>query len=159
MAYENLDRRLINSLLDDGRASLNSLAENLGVSVTTVSNHVENLERKGIITGYKPVVNYSEIGYNVTAILHLSVNGDSEGLIKQLSSHDQLTAVYEITGNFDVIAIGKFADTNEMNNEIKTVLDYGGIEESNTSVALNGGEKESAGFEVEVEQPQETAAD
>lgn len=159
MAYENLDRRLVNSLLDDGRASLNDLAEKLGVSVTTVSYHLENLEEKGIITGYKPVVNYEEIGYSVTGILHLNVNGDPEDLVNQLSSHKQLTAVYEITGDFDVIAIGKFTDTNEMDDVIKTVLDYESIEESNTSVALSSSENQSVEIEVEVEQPQEAAAD
>ena len=40
MTYENLDRKLVNALLDDGRASLRSLGEDLDVSVTTVSNHI-----------------------------------------------------------------------------------------------------------------------
>ncbi|TVT93776.1 Lrp/AsnC family transcriptional regulator, partial [Haloferax volcanii] len=40
MTYENLDSDLINALLEDGRRSLRSLAEELDVSVTTVSNHL-----------------------------------------------------------------------------------------------------------------------
>ncbi|WP_152424892.1 Lrp/AsnC family transcriptional regulator, partial [Natronococcus jeotgali] len=39
MTYANLDADLVNELLTDGRASLRSLAEELDVSVTTVSNH------------------------------------------------------------------------------------------------------------------------
>jgi DNA-binding Lrp family transcriptional regulator len=51
MTYENLDEKLINALLDDGRASLRSLAERLDVSVTTVSNHLSDLEDRGVIRG------------------------------------------------------------------------------------------------------------
>jgi DNA-binding Lrp family transcriptional regulator len=40
MTYNNLDNQLINLLLSDGRASLRSLGEGLDVSVTTVSNHI-----------------------------------------------------------------------------------------------------------------------
>jgi len=43
MTYENLDAKLVNALLGDGRASLRSLAEDLDVSVTTVSNHLSDL--------------------------------------------------------------------------------------------------------------------
>ena len=62
MAYENLDRKLVNALLDDGRASLRSLGEDLDVSVTTVSNHISTLEEDGVIEGYTPVVDYGEVG-------------------------------------------------------------------------------------------------
>ncbi|KMT45703.1 hypothetical protein EL22_28645 [Halostagnicola sp. A56] len=46
MTYENLDAKLVNALLGDGRASLRSLAEELDVSVTTVSNHLSDLEEQ-----------------------------------------------------------------------------------------------------------------
>ncbi len=49
MTYENLDAKLVNALLGDGRASLRSLAEELDVSVTTVSNHLSDLEDEGVI--------------------------------------------------------------------------------------------------------------
>ena len=75
MTYENLDARLINSLLGNGRASLRSLGEELDVSVTTVSNHLQDLEEQGVIEGYSPDVNYHELAYDVTAVLQLKVEG------------------------------------------------------------------------------------
>jgi len=33
-----------------------------------------------------------------------------------------MVSVYEVTGNYDVIAIGKFADTDGMNSQIKELL-------------------------------------
>jgi len=56
MTYDNLDLKIINLLLEDGRASLRSIAEELDVSVTTISNHLKSMEEEGIVQGFKPVL-------------------------------------------------------------------------------------------------------
>jgi DNA-binding Lrp family transcriptional regulator len=113
MTYENLDAKLVNALLGNGRASLRSLGEDLDVSVTTVSNHLRDLEEEGVIEGYTPRVNYDKLGYDVTAI-------------------------------------GKFHDTDEMNDGIKGLLADADIRETNTSVVLNT-VVENAQFDLDVE--------
>ena len=138
MTYENLDRKLVNALLDDGRASLRSLGEELDVSVTTVSNHISDLEEDGIIEGYAPEVDYGELGYDVTAIIQLKVEGSAlPEITDRLSEHTHMVTVYEVTGDHDIIAVGKFTDTDHMNDQIKELLIDPDINESNTSVVLN----------------------
>ncbi len=150
MTYENLDRKLVNALLGDGRASLRSLAEDLDVSVTTVSNHLSTLEEDGIIRGYTPKVDYGALGYDVTAILQLKVEGSAlPEVTDSLQEHKQMVTVYEVTGDYDVIAIGKFTDTDDMNAEIKELLTDPEIRESNTSVVLNPA-KEHEQFRLDV---------
>jgi DNA-binding Lrp family transcriptional regulator len=138
MTYENLDRKLVNALLEDGRASLRSLGEDLDVSVTTVSNHISDLEEQGIIRGYAPIVDYGELGYDVTAIIQLKVEGSAlPDITDRLQGHEHMVSVYEVTGDHDIIAIGKFTDTDHMNEQIKELLIDPDIKESNTSVVLN----------------------
>lgn len=152
MTYENLDSKLVNALLDDGRASLRSLAEDLGVSVTTVSNHLSDLEKQGAITGYTPKIDYGLLGYDVTAILQLKVEGDAlPDVTERLKNHEQMLSVYEVTGTYDIIAIGKFEDTDAMNEGIKSLLVDPDIRESNTSVVLNA-PIENRQFELDVEE-------
>jgi DNA-binding Lrp family transcriptional regulator len=152
MTYENLDAKLINALLGDGRASLRSLAEELDVSVTTVSNHLSDLEEQGIIRGYTPVVDYDALGYDVTAVLQLRVEGAQlPALTDRLREHKQMVSVYEVTGEFDVIAVGKFLDTDDMDDTIKQLLDDEAVNQSNTSVVLNVvGENQQ--FELDVDE-------
>ena len=152
MTYENLDARLINSLLGNGRASLRSLGEELDVSVTTVSNHLQDLEDDGVIEGYSPDVNYQELGYDVTAILHLKVEGAAlPEITDRLADLRGMVSVYEVTGDHDVVAVGKFEDTDEMNERIKRILTDEDIRESNTSVVLNA-VVENQQFELAVEE-------
>ncbi|MDG5758697.1 HTH-type transcriptional regulator Lrp [Natronococcus sp. A-GB1] len=151
MTYENLDAKLVNALLGDGRASLRSLAEELDVSVTTVSNHLSDLEDEGVIEGYTPRVNYDAVGYDVTAIIQLQVEGNAlPDITDTLQDHRQMTSVYEVTGDYDVIAIGKFKDTDGMNDQIKQLLTDPDIKASNTSVVLNA-VSENEQFELDVD--------
>ncbi|WP_433632053.1 HTH-type transcriptional regulator Lrp [Halomicrococcus sp. NG-SE-24] len=138
MTYENIDVELVNSLLGNGRASLRSLAEELDVSVTTVSNHLSELEEAGVVQGFTPRVDYDALGYDVTAVIQLKVEGTAlPDITDRLQGQTQMISVYEVTGDYDIIAIGRFTDTDGMNQQIKTLLTDEDINESNTSVVLN----------------------
>ncbi len=151
MTYENLDAKLVNALLGDGRASLRSLAEELDVSVTTVSNHLSDLEDQGVIEGYTPRIDYDAVGYDVTAVIQLQVEGNAlPDITDTLRDHRQMISVYEVTGDYDVIAIGKFKDTDGMNDQIKELLTDPDIKASNTSVVLNA-VSENEQFELDVD--------
>ena len=150
MTYENIDEKLINALLGDGRASLRSLAEDLDVSVTTVSNHLRDLKDDSVIEGFTPQINYDALGYDVTAIIQLKVEGSAlPDITDRLRQQKQMTTVYEVTGDYDVIAMGKVRDTDGMNDQIKELLTDADIRESNTSVVLNP-VVENAQFDLDV---------
>jgi DNA-binding Lrp family transcriptional regulator len=150
VTYEHLDARLINALLGDGRASLRSLAEDLDVSVTTVSNHLRDLEDEGIVLGYTPRIDYDALGYDVTAVVQLKIRGSAlPEFVERLRGEPRMTSVYEVTGDYDVIAIGKYRDTDEMNDQIKSLLTDESVRESNTSVVLNA-VLENEQFELDV---------
>jgi DNA-binding Lrp family transcriptional regulator len=151
MTYENLDARLVNALLRDGRASLRSLAEELDVSVTTVSNHLADLEAEGVVDGYVPVVDYGALGYDVTAVVQLKIEGSAlPEVADRLAEQPRMTSVYEVTGDHDVVAVGKFEDTDEMNEQIKSLLTDPDIKETNTSVVLSA-VTENEQFELDVD--------
>lgn len=152
MTYENLDTELINALLGDGRASLRSLANQLDVSVTTVSNHLADLESEGVIRDYSPEIDYDALGYDVTAVIQLKVEGSSlPEVTDRLRDHAQMISVYEVTGDHDVIAVGKFKDTDDMNDQIKSLITEPDVKESNTSVVLNA-VSEHEQFELDLEE-------
>lgn len=138
MTCDAIDIGILNELQNDGRASMRSLADELEVSVTTISNRLEELEAAGVIRGYCPVLGYDQLGFDVTAIIQLKVEGDAiYDISNELREKNKMLTVYEVTGDFDIIAIGKFADTDDMNDHIKDLLIKPSILETNTSIVLN----------------------
>jgi DNA-binding Lrp family transcriptional regulator len=71
-----------------------------------------------------------------------AVGGKIPALMKDLMMDAQHTHVYEITGEFDLLVIGKFKDTDVMNRQIKKLLSHKAIKETNTSIVLGSGKEE-----------------
>ncbi len=138
MTYRNLDLDILEELRRDGRASFRTLAGRLGVSTSTVSHRVKHMEEAGIIRGYAPLLDYRKLGYRLTAITKIKVKGAQiHKIVDELVKEDTLVDVYEITGDYDVLVIGKYADEEEMNREIKRILSRPEIESTNTSIVLS----------------------
>lgn len=138
MTYRDLDRRILRALQEDARRSNRQLARELGVAATTVGNHLEDLEERGVIRGYRADVDYRKLGLGLVAVTRIKARGEAlPAIVKSLTEHPSLTHVYEITGEFDVMVIGRFANEQEMNREIKSMLSMPGIEGTNTSIVLD----------------------
>jgi DNA-binding Lrp family transcriptional regulator len=137
MDIDDTDRRIVNALLGDGRASARDIAAETGVAATTVTKRLSDLEDRGVIESYIPTVDYDALGYDVTAVFRLSVEGNGLGtVVERLRDHDRMVGVYEVTGSDDIVAIGKFRSTDSMNTEIKDLLTDPSITATKTNVVL-----------------------
>ncbi|GGK58259.1 HTH-type transcriptional regulator Lrp [Haloarcula sebkhae] len=135
---DDTDRQVVNALLQDGRASARDVAAATGIAATTVSRRIDDLEATGVIDEYTVDIDYGALGYDVTAVFQLSVEGDGLGrVVDQLRDRREMVAVYEVTGDHDIVAVGKFTDTKSMNERIKTLLTDEDIRSASTSVVLN----------------------
>jgi len=138
VTYRDLDIQLLAALRDDARQSARQLAERLSVSPSTVSNRLKSLQDRGVIRGYRPDIDYARLGFGLVAITKIKARGDAlPAIVAALAEDDRLMKVFEITGDFDVLVIGRFRDENEMNREIKRMLSLPGIEGTNTSIVLS----------------------
>jgi len=141
--YKDLDLKIISELRKEGRASLRTVAKRLGTSTTTVAARIREMEKNGMIRGFRPLLDYRQLGYGITAItLIKAMGGKIPSLMRDLMADPQLTHVYEITGEFDLLVIGKYRDTDSMNREIKKLLSHKAIKETNTSIVLGAGKEE-----------------
>ena len=138
MTYAGLDYRILEELRRDGRASLRTIAERLSVSTSTVSHRVKQMEAAGIIRGYRPIIDHTKLGYRLTAITKIKAKGTRiPDIVDELVKEETLVDVYEITGDYDVLVVGKYADEDMMNREIKRMLSHTEIEGTNTSIVLS----------------------
>src|SRR4051794_12736526 len=68
---EELDRRIVRALVDDGRVSYTDLAERVGLSVSAVHQRVRRLETRGVIRGYSARIDADELGLPLTAFVSI----------------------------------------------------------------------------------------
>lgn len=138
MTYRDLDARILRALREDARQSNRQIARRLDVAATTVGKRLADLEERGVIRGYRADIDYARLGLGLVAVTRIKARGEAlPAIVESLTSHPNLTHVYEITGEFDVMVIGRFANESEMNREIKSMLSMPGIEGTNTSIVLD----------------------
>ena len=76
MAYEQngldeINRRLLEELQRDGRVAFAELGRRVGLSAPAVAERVRRLERDGVITGYRAVVDPQAIGFPLAAVVRV----------------------------------------------------------------------------------------
>jgi len=135
---EDIDLRILSLLQEDCRLSFNKIAKKIGVSVGTAFNHVKDLEKRGIIQGYTLMLNSSKLGYNLTVIVMIQAEGNFLADVEnEISKSTNTIAVYDITGDYDAVAVAKFKDRTSLNSFIKNLLSLPHIKRTVTHIALN----------------------
>ena len=71
-ASADVDRALLAALARDGRASYTDLAERVGLSVSAVHQRVRRLEQRGLIKGYKAMIDAKTLGLPLTAFVSIT---------------------------------------------------------------------------------------
>jgi DNA-binding Lrp family transcriptional regulator len=73
-----LDRAILAALQEDGRLSQVDLAERVPLSPTAIARRIKALEKTGIIEGYHARVDRRAIGLEMTVLIHISTQNQSE---------------------------------------------------------------------------------
>jgi Lrp/AsnC family leucine-responsive transcriptional regulator len=68
---EEINRRIVSLLSQDGRMSFTELARQTGLSVSAAQQRVRRLERRGVIKGYAALVNPDDAGLPLTAFISI----------------------------------------------------------------------------------------
>ena len=135
---DKLDNKIIKSLNENGRKSLRTVSKELKVSLSTISNRLKKMEEEGVIERYIPVINLEKAELDLTAVINLKItHGKLIETQKKISKDNHISAVYDITGEWDSIIIAHFKDRKDLNRFIKKILAMENIERTNTQVALN----------------------
>jgi len=134
---DDIDRQVIDALVRDGRTSAREVADRTGVAATTVSRRMDQLVDVGVIEAFTPRVDYSSLGYDVSAVFRLAVDGHGlPELTARLSGMPRMLAVYEVTGADDVVAVGRFRTAERMNERIRELLMDEAVRSVTTNVVL-----------------------
>ncbi|BBI72540.1 hypothetical protein HAALTHF_22100n [Vreelandella aquamarina] len=74
LTLDRFDRRILDVLQVEGRISNQELAERIGLSPSPCLRRVRALEEHGLITQYRAVVDARPLGFQLMALLHISMD-------------------------------------------------------------------------------------
>lgn len=146
---DRLDVEILIELQKDARKSLREIAEKLDVAEGTVYNRINKLKKIGIIQKFIPIIDHSKLGFDLTAIIGISAEGRHLVEIEKIIAQEpNVTAVYDVTGEFDIITVAKFKTRDDLNEFVKKLGGMKHVKRTYTMLVLNV-VKETHGIEME----------
>jgi DNA-binding Lrp family transcriptional regulator len=137
-SLDDLDRRLISALREDGRASVAFLARTLGVARATVSSRIDRLIASGTIVGFTARVRSDLDPLTIHAIALIEVEGrTTDNVIRQLRGFPEISALHTTNGGWDLVAELRTETLAQFDGILGQIRSIEGVVNSETSLLLS----------------------
>ena len=109
-----INNRILHELTLDGRVSNAELAERVGLSASACLRRVQELERKGVIKGYRAVLDRAALGAGFTAFITVGLSDHTRASQKafedSIVTSPEVRECHNITGAFEYLLRVEVAD-------------------------------------------------
>lgn len=111
---DETDWRIIRALRENARATFTEIGRAVGLTSPAARERVRRMEEAGLIEGYRPVFNYSVMGFGIKAIILMKSKSDSRvaekhyfRLLPAVRELEGIVRAWDVTG--DVVCIAEAA--------------------------------------------------
>lgn len=127
--------KILAAIQRDGRISLKALADESGLSLPATSERLKRLEEAGIVTGYRAEVNAEAVGYNVMAVIGITVaQPDKARLLALLKTMPEVLECLHVTGQDSFLLRVVSKDIRHLERFVGSINHYG---ETRTSIVMS----------------------
>lgn len=135
---EDLDRRIVTLLASDGRLSFTDLARDTGLSVSAVHQRVRRLQERGVIKGFRAVVDHEAAGLPLTALISIAPFDAStpDDIPDRLRGLHQIVACYSVAGEENYVLKVRVASPRELEDLLATIRSAAAVT-TRTTVVLS----------------------
>lgn len=101
---DDLDKQILNILIDDAKTPYTEIASKLIVSSGTIHVRMKKLESLGIVQKSTLLVDPSKLGFDMTAFLgvYLEHGSDYEKVVEDLKNIREVVEAYFTTGDYSI---------------------------------------------------------
>ena len=136
---DDIDRRLVEALREDARASYAQLARAVGLSAPSVQDRVRRLERRGVLTGFRAVVDPGAVGLGVTALvgIHQADSAEQDDVAARLSTVHQVEDCWLVAGDEAFVVKVRVPDVAALEGAIAALRRVEGVSRTRTTVVMS----------------------
>lgn len=135
------DMRILSVLQEDARASNVDIAERINLSPTPCLRRIRNLEKDGVIRGYRAEIDRNKVGLGLTVFVEIKVGqhnrASSDRLQEALLAVPEVASCHLISGEADFLAEVVVADLVAYETLLtETLLDLPGVTDIRSNFAI-----------------------
>jgi DNA-binding Lrp family transcriptional regulator len=136
---DDLDRKILDHLERDGRATLADVGAAVGLSASAVKRRVDRLQESGVIVGYAAIVDPQAIGERLEAFVELyCVDSVAPGdLLSSVTGLDAVIAAHTVAGDADAVVRVRVKGIEDLERTIEHLRRDPNVMRTRTMVALS----------------------
>lgn len=121
LQMDDVDRRIIASLLADARASYADIGAVVSLSAPAVKRRIDRLRAGGVIRGYTAVVDPAAIGWTTEAFIELFCTGRTTPaqIAAATRRHPEVVGAYTVSGEADALVHLRAADIGHLEQALE----------------------------------------
>jgi Lrp/AsnC family leucine-responsive transcriptional regulator len=123
---DSLDEQILAALQENGRLTMKSLAEQVGLSSPAMIERVRRLEERGVISGYRAIVAPVALGRPISALIAATVDRrDQEAFWNKLQEQPAVAEVHRTTGDMTHLIRVNVPDMQSLEQIVDELSDTG----------------------------------
>ncbi|NOX64507.1 MAG: Lrp/AsnC family transcriptional regulator [Chlorobi bacterium] len=136
---DNIDIKVLNILQEQGRTKRNVLAEEVGLSLPSLSERLKKLEERGVISGYYAKLNKKIFGYDIMVLITVVIDSSMhfEKFAEHVRETDEILECYAILGEGSHVMKAVAKDTEALEKLLNTIQSWKGVTRTHTRFVLS----------------------
>lgn len=139
LGIDKLDYQILALLMEDAGMPYTEIAKKINVSGGTIHVRMKKLQEMGIVKGATLVINYSKLGYDITAFLGIYLEKSSfyDQAALELQKIPEVVNVHYTTGNYSMFVKIICRDTQHLREVLHDkIQNVTGISRTETIISL-----------------------
>ena len=136
---DEVDRQILSILMTDAKTPFTDIAKNIHVSGGTVHVRMRKMEQMGIVTGASLTIDYTKLGYDISAFLGIYLDKSSlyDEVADELKKIPEIVEAHYTTGLYSIFAKIICRDTSHLKEVLHDKIQkIGGIQRTETFITL-----------------------
>jgi Lrp/AsnC family leucine-responsive transcriptional regulator len=136
---DDLDLKILRTLQQNGRTKRNVLAEEVSLSVPSVSERLKKLEDNKIIEGYFTKVNRQAFGYDILAFILVMMDSSKhyKDLLKHVEKNPNILECYSVLGEGSHLLKVTVKNTDSLEKLLSEIQTWLGVTSTKTTYVLS----------------------
>ena len=138
-SIDEIDAKILALLQRDGRMKRSDVAEEVGLSLSAVSERMRKLEARGVIEGYRAIVDAKRLHFDITAFIRVSVDGSEHypTFVDRVTDMDEVLELHSITGTGSHVMKVRTKNTTSLERFLSDIQAIPGVSSTTTSITLS----------------------
>ncbi len=138
LPIDELDKRILDVLIENSRMSNTEIAKTLGVNESTVRRRIDTMIDKEVIQGFTVCIKNPNVETGVRAYIYIKVDTPVlDRVVEDLCGSEHSLSVYRIIGSYDLVCEVVFNTMNELHRFYDNLFKRSEVEDIMAHIIVN----------------------